>query len=130
MPHGRKNGAKIFPHIHWEQEQNAVPNFALQYRYQLTLTGKTTAWTALKCNTLATAYPSGTFNQICYVPNGFIPLPDDNVSDIIQFRIIRDTTNALGLAYGADPYTGTVRVNSFDCHVEYDGFGSDEQYIK
>jgi len=130
MPHGRKNGAVIKPHIHFEQAQNAVPNFALQYRYQLTLSAKTTAWTAIKCNTLATAYTSGTINNICSTGVGITPPAGDDVSDIIQFRILRDTANQLGLGYGADPYTGTVRVNSFDCHVEFDGFGSGEEYRK
>lgn len=130
MPHARKNGAVIKPHIHWEQNQNAVPNFALQYRYQLALSGKTTAWTAVKCNIPVEAYTSGTMNMICRAETSITPPAGDDVSDIIQFRIIRDTTNALGLGFGADPYTGTVQVNSFDCHIELDSFGSFDEYVK
>lgn len=130
MPHARKNGAVIYPHIHWEQNQNAVPNFALQYRYQLSLSEKTTAWTAVKCNIAVTTYGGTTKNMICKTAAGITPPATDDVSDIIQFRVIRDTTNALGLGFAADPYTGTVQVNSFDCHIEMDSFGSFDEYQK
>ncbi len=130
MPHAREIGSKIYPHIHFWQASNAVPNFALQYRWQVNGGTKTTAWTAIKCNTLAFTYVTGTLNQIAKVETGIVAPLGDNISDIVQFRIIRDTTNALGLAYGADPYVGTVSVVQFDVHVVKDSLGSAEEYVK
>lgn len=130
MPHARMNGAMIFPHIHFFQAENNIPNFALQYRWQLNGGTKTTAWTAIKCNTPAFTYASGTLNQIVHPVTGITPPVGDNVSDIVQFRVLRDTTNALGLTYAADPYTATVNVIQFDCHIEKDGWGSESEYTK
>lgn len=130
MPHARKNGAVIYPHIHFFQTENNIPNFALQYRWQLNGGAKTTSWTAIKCNIPVFTYVSGTLNQIVHPATGIIPPANDNISDIVQFRIIRDTTNALGLAYGADPYTTTVGVLQFDIHIEKDTWGSSTEYIK
>ncbi len=131
FPHSRKLGAPVFPHIHWSQNQNAVPNFAFQYRWQVNGGAKTTAWTAIKCNIPAFTYVSGTLNQIVKVATGGITPPaGDNISDILQLRVIRDTDNALGLAYGVDPYTGVVQVIQTDIHIEKNDLGSKEEYVK
>ena len=130
FPHSRKNGANVYPHIHFFQAQTGAPNFALQYRWQKNGGTKTTAWTAVKCNTLATTYTAGTINQIAYVNGGITPPSGDGLSDILQLRIIRDTTNGLGLAYGADPYGATVSVIQCDVHYEMDQIGSKTEYSK
>lgn len=130
LPHAWKIGSNVFPHIHFTQAQNAIPNFAIQYRWQLNGGIKTTAWTALKCNTTVFTYVSGSLNQICKTATSITPPGGSGISDIIQFKIIRDTTNALGLTFGADPYTGTVGVLSFDIHIELDSNGSESEYTK
>ena len=130
LPHAYRSGSTIQPHIHFTQAQNNIPNFALQYRWQINGGTKTTAWTAIKCNIPAFTYTSGSINQIAKTAAGVTPPVGYNISDIIQFRVIRDTSNALGLAYAADPYTATVGVISFDCHVELDGVGSRSEYTK
>lgn len=125
LPHSKKQGAVIKPHIHFQQDRNFVPNFALVYRWQKNDALKTTVWTAIKCNTLAFTYPgSGTFNQIASTAAGITPPEGENISDIIQFKIIRDTTNQLGLNYTTDPYNAVVAVLSFDVHVEINSLGS------
>ena len=130
LSHSRKEGSTIYPHIHFIQTQNNIPNFALQYRWQVNGGVTTTAWTAVKCNTLAFTYTSGSLNQIAYVNGGIASPVGDGLSDILQFRIIRDTTNALGLSYGADPYTATVSVLQFDIHIEKNSIGSRTEYTK
>jgi hypothetical protein len=130
LPHARKLTSKIYPHIHWNQAQNAVPNFAIEYRWQVNLEDKTTAWTPLKMNTPVDAYVSGTKNQICGTVAGITPPAGDKISDVIQFKIYRDTQNDLGLSYTADLYTGTVSVMQFDCHIEKDSNGSREEYVR
>ena len=130
LPHAMKAGSVIQPHIHFTQAQNTMPNFALQYRWQINGGAKTTAWSAVKCNTPAFTYVSGSLNQIAKTVSGITPPNGYNISDIVQFRVIRDTANGLSLSYGADPYTATVGVLSFDCHVEIDTLGSHSEYTK
>ena len=130
LPHARKLISKIYPHIHWNQAQNAVPNFAIEYRWQVNLEDKTTAWTPLKMNIPIGTYVNGTKNQICGTDNGISPPTGDKISDVIQFKIYRDTQNDLGLSYTADLYTGAVSVMQFDCHIEKDSNGSKEEYVK
>ena len=130
MPHALKFQTKIYPHIHFFQAMNAVPNFAIQYRWQSNSLSKTTAWTALKCNTAVFTYTGGTILQIATTTDGITPPVDQKISDICQFRVIRDTKNGLGLSFGADPYNATAGVLSFDCHFEIDTQGSRTQYAK
>lgn len=128
LEHRWKAGSPIFPHVHFEQAEAAVPNWLIQYRWQRQGQAKTT-WQNYKCNTPAFAYTSGTLNQICYgagiaAPTGY------SISDIIQVRLIRDSANSTTLFAGADPYTATARVTAFDIHIECDGLGSASEYVK
>jgi len=56
------------------------------------------------------------------------------LSDVVQFRIYRDTTNASLQFTGTCPYnTGgnaSCPVMSFDVHVNIDQVGSTEEYVK
>lgn len=121
--HDRKLQTNISPHIHWWQTSAVVPNFAIQYRWQRLGQLKETSWTALKCTTLVFTWTSGTLHQITYT-NDIVSPANDNISDILEFRIIRDTTNGLGLSFAADPLDATVSVMSFDLHIECDTDGS------
>ena len=128
MTHKWMAGTDISPHIHFEQANNNVPNFLFYYRWQKNGGAKTTAWSPLKCNTPVFTYVSGTLNQIANgvaisAPVGY------GISDILQFRLCRDTTNASGL-FGADPYTGTVSVTAADIHLRLDTIGSRTEYNK
>lgn len=131
LSHKKKFATAIYAHLHFWQDRNSVPNFALQYRYQISGGTKTTAWTAVKCNIAAHTYPgAGTINQIAHTASGIIPPALERLSDIIQFRIIRDTANGLGLLYGADPFGAVASVLSFDVHCEYDTLGSSSEFSK
>ena len=133
LNHDKDITSSIYPHIHWFQEKNYAPNFLLAYRWQINGGIKTTAWTLLKCNTLAFTYVSGSLNQISY--SAPISAPSNaGISDILQFRIFRDTTNASTLFTGTCPYnTGgnaTVGVTAFDIHFMIDSLGSTDEYVK
>lgn len=127
--HARKNGAQVFPHIHYEQTSAQIPNWMLQYRWQLNGGTKTTSWTNLKCNTNVFTYTSGVLNQIA---NGaaITPPANDNISDVLQIRVIRDTNNTSGLFAGADPLGSTASVTATDVHYEKDTIGSRSEYAK
>lgn len=120
--------AAIHPHIHWFQQYNATPNFLIQYRWQKNSGVKTTAWTDLRCNTNAFSYTVGTLHQLSYCS---IAIPENTLlSDIVQFKIFRDNANTSGVFAGADGYTGTVSLLSFDVHLTIDGLGSSSEFVK
>jgi len=128
--HDRKLAAIVFPHFHFFQTSAVMPNFMIQYRYQKQKFGKTTAWTNLKMNTPAETYVSGVLNQIVGTVAGIQPPAGDNVSDILQVRILRDTGNASGLFAGVDGLNAVVGCLSFDVHIQFDTLGSHQEYIK
>ena len=128
LNHDRLNGAVIQPHLHWWQAETNVPNWLLKYRWQKNGSAKVTAWTDLKLDALAFTWVSGTLNQISYNAAGITPPTGDGVSDILQFRLTRDTTSTVYA--GADPYTATVAATSFDVHIEIDTLGSRQEYVK
>lgn len=130
MPHKSKFGAAIFPHVHWWQNASAVPNWLIQYRWQAQGVAKTTTWTSLVLASNEATYTSGILNQITGTVAGITPPVGAGLSDIVQFRLIRDTANASGLFAGVDPYTGDAQAVNFDIHVEIDSFGSHEEYVK
>jgi len=129
LNHDRELTANINPHIHWFQDQNQTPNWLLQYRWQRNGQAKVTAWTNYRCNTNALAYTAGTIMQISS-GSGLTPPVDTSVSDIIQFRIIRDNTNTSGLFAGANTYTATAGIVSFDVHIKLDTMGSRLEFTK
>lgn len=81
------------------------------------------------CNNLSFVWSSGTLNQISY-GNGIIPPSNYNLSDILQLKIIRDTTNTSGLFIGTDPNNSICRISSIDIHIECDDLGSNTQFTK
>lgn len=134
LNHDKDLTSMIYPHIHWFQAKDYSPNFLFQYRWQINGGEKTTAWTFLKCNLLALPYTIGTtINQISYSLPIAVP-PGSVLSDVIQFRIYRDTTNASLQFTGTCPYnTGgnaSAGVLSFDCHFMINSLGSNEEYEK
>lgn len=130
MSHKWKMGTEIYPHFHWVQQNNSTPNFLIQYRWQRNGEAKTTAWSNHKCNTTnAFSYTTGSLNQIAH-GSSITPPTGYGISDVIQFRILRDTGNESGVFSGTDPYSGTVSISSVDCHFEIDTEGSRGEYTK
>ena len=129
LNHDKDLTASIYPHIHFFQANNNAPNFILYYRWQINGGAKVTSWSPLKCNTLAFTYTSGTLNQIAYSLPIAVPV-GTSLSDILQFRIARDTANVSTLFSGADPYTGTVGIMAFDVHFMINSLGSTDEFSK
>ena len=128
LSHKWKIGSAIHPHIHWVQAASKTPNWLIQYRWQILGGAKVTAWTNYKSNINVMTYTSGTMTQISH--DGGISSPvGAGASDIIQIRLIRDTTNASGLFTGADNYSGTVSVLACDIHIEMNRLGTNNEYI-
>lgn len=133
LNHDRDLTAKLYPHIHWFQAKGYAPNFFLEYRWQVNGGVKTGEWKKLKCNSLAFTYASGTIHQISYSEGIQVPY-GSNISDVIQFRIYRDTTNASSLFTGNCPYNtegnASTGILSFDVHFMINSLGSTDEYTK
>ena len=52
------------------------------------------------------------------------------LSDIVQFRLLRDCANASTLFSGTDPLTGNAAAVMFDLHFQTNSLGSDSEYTK
>lgn len=128
--HDWMTGTVISPHLHWWQVSSDVPNWLLGYRWQKQGSAKTTAWSNLAFSTHIFTYSAGTLNQISECADITPPSGYGEVSDIVQFRIYRDTTNASTLFAGADPESADVDAVNFDIHIKVDTLGSREEYSK
>lgn len=131
LNHDKNLASSIYPHIHWFQAENNVPNFLLEYRWQVNGGAKVTAWTRLACITNNHTYVSGTLNQISSSVAIAIAVPvGTTVSDILQFKIYRDNANTSGKFSGINSYTATVGITAFDVHFQVDSLGSTNQGSK
>jgi hypothetical protein len=129
LNHDKDLSASIYPHIHWLQSTANVPNWLLQYRWQINGQAEVTGWTSLTCNTTVFTYSSGSIMQVCEALPIVVPA-GTGLSDIVQFRIIRDNANASGLFSGADPVNATVSAFFFDLHFMTNSIGSTLEYTK
>lgn len=120
-PHGAKADGCFYFHVHWEQPDDTGYVFTLQYRIQSNGQIKETDWTTLTA-TAGTddifTYPgTGTFNQITAFDA--IDMSDAGISATLQYRFAR-----------TDSEIGDIEATFLDVHIEYDMFGSREQYVK
>jgi hypothetical protein len=129
MNHDRLHGAKVYPHIHWVQASDQIPNWLLQYRWQRNGSTKVTAWTNYPMKSNAFTLSGTSFLQISYGA-GLTPPANDGISDIMQVRVSRDKGNISTAFSATDSYTGTVNGISFDIHLELDTLGSRQEYVK
>jgi hypothetical protein len=130
--HDAKIGANVYPHLHFFQNQNAMPNWMLQYRWQSNGQIKDATWKDLRMNVPAiTPYVSGILVQIATVATPITPPETAGLSDVLQLRLIRDTNNASTLFTGGnDTYTGNAEALNFDIHYEINSIGSNQEYVK
>ena len=129
LNHDKLTSGEVRPHLHWFQGSANVPNWYLAYRWQSNGAAQTTAWTPAAYTTNVFAYVSGDLVQITRFPPISAPV-GAGLSDILQFRLARDTGNVSGLFAGADPLTGDAAALMFDIHFRVSTVGSIEEYIK
>ena len=128
LNHDRDATSRIYPHLHFWQAEANMPNFLLQYRWHVNGQPRDETWKNLRCNIAAIPYTSGVLCQIATTEDGILPPANSYLSDIVQFRILRDNSNASGVFSGVDPYTQSVSILSFDVHIHVHSFGSSLQY--
>ena len=117
MPHKKKLGSAIAPHLHFMQT-NADQTNMWWAQYKWMDIGETNApFTTLGFATNVVAYAS-TIHQLAAFPS--IPGSDTNLSSILVFRLCRNGANG----------TGNAKLFASDLHIECDSLGSDAEYVK
>lgn len=132
-PHSWKIGGGVRPHLHWVQNQNAVPNILVTYRIYNNGDEVPSAWVfkALTSDESVFTYPgSGSIMQITEFDLATTLFEDSTISFTFDCKIYRDSSNASGLFSGADAYTGIWSAKYYDIHFEKDMNGSREEFIK
>lgn len=126
-----KIGGGVRPHIHWIQNQAAMPNLLVEYRFYNN--GGSPGAFSLKALTAANnkfAYPgSGSIQQITNLDLGDI-FGSMGLSFTFDCKIYRDSANASLLFSGADSYAGNLSLKYYDIHFEVDDMGSREEFVK
>ena len=123
-PHAMSNEAPdntMNLHIHWEQPDDTIREFTVQYRVQENGQPKNTTWTtvviAANNTNNAFIYTTGTANQITKLVD--IDLSGYAISSTVQFRVAR-----------TDSETGDILATFIDAHIPYDQIGSRQEYVK
>lgn len=133
-PHAWKLGGGVRPHIHWVQNQNAIPNILVSYRVYGNNQDPTGSWTlkALTAENNHYTYPgSGSIQQITELDLAASVFPASlGLSFTFDCKIYRDTGNISTLFAGADAYSGDWSAKYYDIHYEKDTTGSRQEFVK
>jgi hypothetical protein len=127
--HSRKIDSDIYPHIHWMQTSDAIPNILIAHR--MYDSGEIPPTWTLKALT-RTVFPFTGSGMQQITP---FDLAEGNgvglgLSFTIDVKIYRDSLNTSGLFAGADAYPGTWSAKYYDIHFEKDMNGSREEFVK
>lgn len=135
VPHSAKYGAGavLRPHIHWYQSQVAIPNFLIAYKIieigsQVTVETDYSNHTFLTIDNHRITYVSGTLYQLSEFPE--IDISSVGLSTSIDVVLFRDSNNTSGEFAGVDPVASDVLVKWQDQHVQKDGEGSRQEFVK
>jgi len=132
MSHRWKIGTVVYPHIHWLQTAATMPNFLINYNWEVQGAAESNSFTLQPHTANAFTWSAGSLNQITKF-GSITPPAGAGLSDILFIYIFRDVANDSGEFAGAevdanvqdDAYT-----SSFDIHFEIDQAGSDTEYVK
>lgn len=129
MTHSKVMNTQIGPHVHWYQEESAIPNWLLAYRFYKN--GAQVPEFILVPHTGENlfSYQGPKQAQITLFP--YIDPPSlETISANFDARLYRDSFNASGLFAGPDPYSKTVKAKNFDFHVIKNKLGSAVEFSK
>lgn len=132
MSHRWKIGTVVYPHIHWLQTAAAMPNWLINYAWQIQGAAENSTYTLQPHTANTYTWSSGSLNQITKF--GSITPPEGaGLSDILMIYIFRDVANDSGKFAGAEvdvDVQDNALASSFDIHFEIDSAGSDTEYTK
>ena len=121
--HNKLLGSAVYPHLHWIQEEDHIPNWLMAFRWYKNGQLVPSTWTLAKYTDHEYTYASGALAQITNFP-ALSPPADETVSSILEVKLYRDSANASTKFAGADPYTLSAKAKEFDNHVRIDSLGS------
>jgi len=128
LPHSWKEESALRPHIHWIQNQAAVPNWLIEYRVYNNGDLLPAFGTFGTLQSHAFTWSSGSLVQISSFPE--ISMTGLRASCFVDVKMWRDTTNVSTEFVGADPVATSVLLKEFDTHYEIDSFGSALEFVK
>lgn len=117
-PHKKKSDTHLDPHVHFYQT-NADQTNCWFIRYAWVGLGQTNVVeTFAGPASNALVYTSGTMHQLATFPE--ITPSGQGISSLLRIKLYRRGTSG----------TGSITVSDLDCHIEIDGFGSDQELNK
>lgn len=121
LPHGRKRGAGLHPHIHYHRTAAGAGAILWQARHRLigNVAGPMTAWSAWTA--LVDAIPAAVPDVHLLASYEYIPDADLTDSAMFCFALRRLATDP------ADTYAGTARLLELDWHVRLLAAGSEDE---
>lgn len=119
FPHGRKLGAAVKPHIHWQQSAATAVVWKMEYKWVNNGGLVPAAFTLLTADSNSFTWESGNLAQIS--PFGEItPTEGDGVSSYMLIKLYRDDATT----------AGDVLAFEFDIHYQIDTIGSKDEFVK
>ena len=128
LPHSWQEESAIKPHIHWIQNQAAVPNWLIEYRVYNNGDLLPAFGTFGTLQSHAFTWSSGSLVQISSFPE--IDMTGFRASCIVDVKLWRDTLNTSAQFAGVDPVATAVLLKEFDSHYQIDSFGSAMEFVK
>jgi len=119
LPHSWKVGTTVFPHLHIRQSQNLQATFRMEYIWYDIGDTIPTVWSVYDLNQYAMPYVSGDISNIVKGANGISGV-GQGISSILKIKLFRND----------NVYVGDMLADQFDIHIEIDGFGSQQEYVK
>ena len=119
MPHNRKYGSTVYPHVHYRQKTNVKPVFKLDYKWFNIGASVPSAWKTYVMDASVVAWVDSSTHQMA-VGSAGIDGSTYGLSSMMLCKLYRQDASV----------TGDIAAWQFDIHYETDAFGSHELYTK
>ena len=129
MAHAKLLDSPVYPHLHWIQEEDHIPNWLIAFRWYKNGQLVPSTWTLAKYTTHEYTYASGALAQYTNFPGISAPAAE-TVSSMLEIKLYRDSANTSTKFAGADPYTSSAKAKELDVHIQLDSLGSNGQLTK
>lgn len=129
LPHSWKEGTTIFPHLHWVPKASKTGDVEWNFEYTWANYDPVTpqVFPAITTSTVVSTGPfTANSHKITALTsaNAGISGTGKKISSVLICRIWRNSNNA------SDTYNDYAGVLFIDFHIQIDGWGSREEYIK
>ena len=119
MPHKRKYGSKVYPHVHYRQKTNVKPVFKLDYKWFNIGASVPSAWKTYVMDASVVAWVDSSTHQLAVGADG-VDGSTYGLSSMMLCKLYRQDASV----------AGDIAAWQFDIRYETDAFGSHELYSK